>query len=629
MSLEITEGARVFYLDDEYEIKKLIDFDTVLVKRLATGAFETLPILHLSAKAISGKTERNYDDLSQVPEKYLTKANNRFEAIKPLIGVKSRKATEDRAKELHISVGSLYNWLKAYESTGRLSSLIFEGTDGGKGKSRLPEETEVIISTAIEDFYLTSQKPTAQKTYEEIVLRCKRAKIDAPGIATIRRRINEVEERNLLKRREGKKSVWKFDPIQGEYPDGNYPLEVIQIDHTKVDIMLVDSEHRLELGRPWITLAIDVFSRMIAGFYVSLDSPGFFATGQCIANAVLSKDSILHKYGLKTKWPVSGFPTMIHMDNAREFRGNDIEMVCREYGIAVVWRPVGRPHFGGHIERLVRTLNEDIHTLQGTTFSNAVQKGEYDSSANAMMTLSEFEEWITTLIVEVYHNKVHSALGKSPLKRYEEGIFGGPDTPPRGRITRIEKEDADRIRINLLPAEERTIQRYGIVIDKITYYAEVLNYFIGMKKPNSKDKMSFLIRRDPRDIGRIYFYDPDKKQYYIIPMKDRRKPGGISIWEFRAAKKYLEAQENKDYDEDDIFNAIERLKQMEEDAKRKTRVARKNSERAIKLKSSPVLEPKNNLEKSSVIASDDDLFDDEELFKDITPFDGIVEKGNG
>jgi putative transposase len=44
------------------------------------------------------------------------------------------------------------------------------------------------------------------------------------------------------------------------------PLEVVQIDHTLVDVVVVDELERLPLGRPWLTLAIDVASRMVNGF---------------------------------------------------------------------------------------------------------------------------------------------------------------------------------------------------------------------------------------------------------------------------------------------------------------------------------------------------------------------------
>ncbi|WP_281241897.1 hypothetical protein [Celeribacter baekdonensis] len=36
------------------------------------------------------------------------------------------------------------------------------------------------------------------------------------------------------------------------------PLEVVQIDHTLADIILVDQVERKPLARPWVTLAIDV-----------------------------------------------------------------------------------------------------------------------------------------------------------------------------------------------------------------------------------------------------------------------------------------------------------------------------------------------------------------------------------
>lgn len=41
----------------------------------------------------------------------------------------------------------------------------------------------------------------------------------------------------------------------------SYPLECVQIDHTKVNVILVDELIGSIAGRFWITVAIDVFSR--------------------------------------------------------------------------------------------------------------------------------------------------------------------------------------------------------------------------------------------------------------------------------------------------------------------------------------------------------------------------------
>jgi putative transposase len=54
-------------------------------------------------------------------------------------------------------------------------------------------------------------------------------------------------------------------------------LEVVQIDHTPIDVLVVDEWERQPLGRPWLTLAIDVASRFVTGFQVSLDRPSSLA----------------------------------------------------------------------------------------------------------------------------------------------------------------------------------------------------------------------------------------------------------------------------------------------------------------------------------------------------------------
>ena len=38
----------------------------------------------------------------------------------------------------------------------------------------------------------------------------------------------------------------------------NEPLELMQIDHTLADVIVVDEIDREPIGRPWLTLAIDV-----------------------------------------------------------------------------------------------------------------------------------------------------------------------------------------------------------------------------------------------------------------------------------------------------------------------------------------------------------------------------------
>jgi putative transposase len=419
-----------------------------------------------------------------------------------------------------------------------------------------------------------------QQTCDEATQRCKNAGLEPPHPNTVRNRITALTDREKLERRRGKKEAGKqYAPAVSHFPGADWPLAVVQIDHTELDIMLVDDIHRRSIGRPWITLAMDVFSRMAVGFYVSFDPPGALSTGLCISQAILPKEKWLTKFGITTPWPCWGLPKTTHADNAKEFRGNMLKRACEEHGIDLDWRPVATPHWGGHIERLLGTFLKEIHTLPGTTFSNPKERGEYNSEKQAAMTLSEFEKWLAIFIIEVYHQRLHSALKTSPIRKYEEDIFGSKERPGAGLLARI--LDEDRLRLDFMPYIERTVQTYGVVIDEIHYYHDVLRRFINQIDPeNPRRKRQFTFKRDPRDISIIYFFDPELKQYFAVPYRDTSHPP-ISLWELREVRRQLEREGREEVDENLIFDAYERMRAQEEKSIRETkRVRRANQRRA-------------------------------------------------
>ena len=95
-----------------------------------------------------------------------------------------------------------------------------------------------------------------------------------------------------------------------------------------------------------------------------------------LSQAVLPKASWLADRELQTlDWPVHGLPRTIYVDNAKEFHAEALVRGCQEYGIRLDHRPPGRPHFGGHIERLIGTMMGAVHLLPGTTFSMCRREG--------------------------------------------------------------------------------------------------------------------------------------------------------------------------------------------------------------------------------------------------------------
>jgi putative transposase len=580
--VNLQPGSAVESGGHRYIITHLLDLETVLGREANSNKSARLYIrdlMPISVKTDSAEEQTDIE-LSLVSDEDWQEANRRFAIIRPLLGMQRRtkEAVTEQARSACVHLSTLYRWIDAYERSGLVSALLPGKRGYPQGRMRLSQEVETILQSVIEDFYLHKQKRSVQETCDEVLRRCRNAKLTAPHPNTVRNRLALISEQVRLERRHGRRAAKeKFIPLIGHFPGADYPLSVIQIDHTPLDIILVDDLHRRPVGRPWITVAIDVFSRMVAGFYVSLDPPGSLAVGLTIAHAILPKDQWLARFEITTGWPLWGVMKTIHADNAKEFRGNMLRRACEQHSINLEWRPVATPNYGGHIERLMGTFAKEVHTLPGTTFSNISERGEYESEKQAAMTLRELEKWIATYITGVYHQRIHSSIGTSPIKKYEEGVFGTPEQPGTGLPARI--TDDDRLRLDFMPYIERTVQQYGVVIDEIHYYSDVLRRWINAPDPdNPRLKRQFVFKQDPRDISQIYFYDPEVKQYSVVPYRDTSRPA-ISIWEMREARKRLEEEGRKKINEDLIFESYARMRAQEEQAKRETKRVRRARER--------------------------------------------------
>ncbi len=451
--LGLAPGAAIGCGGRRYVITHILSLEAILAKDQETGRSVELKLCDITPPPtqLSVPEKTAAKDLALIEQKDWTIAELWFSRIYPLLsGRRTDQMVRAVAQEAGVHRTTVYRKLARYEQSSRVSELTPTKPTGGKGRSRLAPEAEAIVDSLLKEVYLNKQKRSFKKTADEISRSFAHAELKPPHYNTIRKRILAIPEKERDKERLGPKAASKkHDAFPGHFPGADWPLAVVQIDHTKFDIMLVDDIHRLCIGRPWVTLAIDVFSRMVVGIYVSLEPPNSMSAGLCIAHAILPKEQWLAKLGLSTSWPCWGLMQRIHADNGREFRGNMLQRACKEYNIDIEWRPVKTPRYGAHIERLLGTFNQEIHSLPGTTFSSAAERGEYDSEGQAVMTMAEFEKWIVTYITGVYHQREHGGLMTSPLQQYEKGILGTEEMPGRGLPRRI--VDEDRLRLDLMP----------------------------------------------------------------------------------------------------------------------------------------------------------------------------------
>jgi putative transposase len=576
--ISFASGSLVKYQGEAFRIQEVMSFEEVLGKSMTTGRPKVLRVGDL--QQVADAELPSAVDLQAIEEEDWAEARAKYDAIKPLLdkGNPTKDDVIKRAQEIGKSTSTLYRWLSRYRNFDAVSGLINGKRGWRDGNPRLSAGLEKIIRETLEAFYLKPERPSIAKTYQQIKIACEKKRLAAPSPTAVRARIARIPEFERLKKR-GKleRAKNKFLPSPGTFPGGDYPLDVIQIDHTPIDLIIVDDEHRRPIDRAWLTVAIDIYSRMVVGYYLSLDAPSVTSVAMCVAHAMLPKDEWLMEHGLDSaKWPVWGPPRKIHVDNGADFRAKDFSRSCQEHGIDLEWRPVKNPKYGGHIERLQGTLLRGLHDLPGTTFSSIAHRDGYDSERTASLTLDELELQLLKMIVDEYHRKPHSALGMPPLRKWEQGIFGGGDTPARGLPPR--PADKMALMLSFLPSFERTIQADGVTLDGLRYYDECLRPWIGAIDPETKKTRSFLFRRDPRDLSHIYFWDPELKQHFKVHHADLRTTQ-FSLWEHRAAKSLAKSQGYDPSDEATVLRSVSERRELTDDSTKKTKKARREAQR--------------------------------------------------
>ncbi len=282
----------------------------------------------------------------------------REEAIRDLLKRHDDKrlsigTVDEVAQELGVSRSTMYRLITAYRAKGTVSSVEPRALGRRKDTLVLDAKREKLIAATIREIYLKPERPTMTYLIEQVRARCAQKGLPLPDRRTIKVRVDRIDRRTVALRRKDLKGVKATKAVPRQYV-ASRPLEVVQIDHTEVDVFLVNETTRETMKkRPWLTLAIDVFTRMVVGFHLSMDKPSRVSLGLCMLNAVYDKTAWLKEREIDASWPAAGLPEAVHADNGADFRSRAFAWACREEGIKLIFRPPGAPHYGGHIERLM------------------------------------------------------------------------------------------------------------------------------------------------------------------------------------------------------------------------------------------------------------------------------------
>lgn len=511
-----------------------------------------------------------------MPDAQWERALRQAQAIRRLAGrediarvrghVSKVAAVDEAAAELGISRRQVYVLLRRFRAgSGLVTDLVPAGSSGGRGRGRLDDRVEVIIAETVRKRFLTRQKRSISVIHREIRQMCLSRGLPAPARNTVAARIARLQPAQVARRRAGPDAARPLQSAGDDVPRVDGILEKVQIDHTVVDLVVVDERERQPVGRPYLTLGLDEASRCVLGMVVTLEPPSATSVGLCLAHMADDKRPWLEGLGVDVVWPMAGKPRRLYVDNASEFKSEALRRGCEQHGIELSYRPLGRPHYGGIIERIIGTVMQRVHELPGTTFSNPTQRGGYDSDKQAALTIDELTRWLA-LAAASYHGTVHSTLGQTPAGVWADRVARS-GTPPI-------VADRTGFLVDFLPVIRRRLTRIGFVIDHVHYFGNVLKPWIARR-----DRLGrFVIRRDPRDISRIWVLDPDGAIYVPVPYRNLAHPA-VSVWEHRQALRRLKDRGIGQVDEQGLFRMIDQMRCIADEATKTTRGTRRAAER--------------------------------------------------
>lgn len=560
--LKLEVGEKVSIGGRPAELVQVLDLDRYMV-RFPSRELRSVGRAEIDDPHSAETPKRAFEDYT-AEEK--AEAFRWFSAVKPLLDGGLRRgektvAADRAAQQLGCSRATVYRRLDQWDGEDPMTLLPYGGQGRGTG-SRLEEAREALMQQVIRTHYLHRSQPSPTTVWNDKLLPAfAKAALPPPGRATFYRRIEELDPLEVIEARQGKRAAREAKKrVMGSYPFAGAPLSSVQIDYWLYDLEVVNETTRNPIGRPCLTMLIDTFSFMPTGYYLSLDPPGAANAGMAIFHSITRKEKWLAGLGVEMEWPVWGFMKMIHADNAKEFRGTMMQRFVSFANTKLVNRKVHTPRYGPHIERYFGKLAQSVKHLPGATGSNIRERAKKrDPRKTASLTLADLELYLLSVIKE-HINTPRAELGMSPLEKWRSYFFD-PETGRQVQKLPPEVGDLDRLRKELLPLQKRTLQHYGIQWDLFHYDSDAL-VVLRQRHAKTPDK-EFMVRRDPHCLSEVYVWDDEAKMYLTVPL---RNPRGVpmNIWEYRAAKKEVQARTGKRATENDIFDVHrERTERLE------------------------------------------------------------------
>lgn len=528
------------------------------------------------------KTEEKFLDITVFSEEQQHEAIRRHSWLKEVynlnIKVFSQKSLEAPLQQIQIILGdnppgwrTLARWHKSYQESGQKLISLIPKQKSGNSSVRLPDIVDGFIQEAL-DRLLSVERPSiadGHKYLEELIYKHNKntgANVATPSYESIRRKFKAVSPYDKKLAFEGKaKADQEFKKV-GMILKTSRVLECVEVDHTPLDLFVIDEVSSLPLGRPYLTVFKDRHSKSITGYYIGFEPPSVVSVGYGLKNSIIPKTWLKTEYPeVKKEWSAYGIPEQLVVDNGSEFWSGSFVNMCLELNIDIKQNPVRKPWLKPSVERFFGTLNRSLFTsTPGKSFSNIFEREDYDPQKHAVLTLSVLKEILVTWVVDIYQNTPNSRKTNIPELSWTNACKKFPPLKFEGTESQL-----DFYMGNLTHS---TLRKEGIIFKYLRYHSDEL---ARIRAQLGDHKIQYKYLSD--DLSYIYVLNEQDKKYIKVPAVDSEYTENLSLWQHKLHLKYVQKYISKNFKVNDLIEARIKIRNIVEDAvsSKKTKITGK------------------------------------------------------
>jgi putative transposase len=508
--------ASFFYPNQSWEAKADANKRDIedIFRNLTLAEQNTVRLMHEACKQM----HRAADAKGRVPKAYVAKLSEELRKQHPTVQGLSRSSLYRRYKD----------WVRA---GGHIAAILPRHHSKGNRRSPFGVEVLELFEKFMNDHYLQRNAPDAVEVHGAFKMEIERInkrrgddfKLKVPSIDAFRRWINKLDAYEVALKRHGEAVARKLHGYAGALEKPMRPMQTVEVDHTPIDLQLLSKITGIPCGRVWLTILVDVYSRMIVGLHMSFDPPSYVSVAKALEHAMRVKP----KYeGTKHDWICHGRIERLLVDNGPEFHSEDFEANCALLNVIIEYTPRRKPWRKPHVERLFREINRLFHNMPASTFSNYIAKGDFNPDRRAYATIEDVNKALVRWVVDVYHQRPHRGIHAIPEQKYLSGIQAYPVSLP---------SKLEDLTIILGQTDHRIVHEYGVEFRTVKFKGDAVASI--RSHPDYREDKKLEIRYSESDCTKIHVKHP-AGHYVVLENEHAEEYAGMNFYQMQLIRRH-------------------------------------------------------------------------------------------